>query len=411
MKKNLSKIVFIMLLIMFVCSTCMTVYALASLSATKSQDGLEVTLNFDKDEYKLNEKMNVTLNVKNNNSYVVNDVQTEIIVPSVVKLSTGNLETEQFSLDAGEDKIQKIILDKVDVTNEDFAVIENPNTGDNVGLYVAIMMLSLCGLLIIAVSCNWISKKSVILVLLSFLLTGTLTFISIVNANSKTKEILVEKIVKYDGEEIVIKGKVTYTYEVYNNVLVNDVDQGFYQQGDLVTIIAEEATEGKHFANWTVEKGNVVLNDTKSKTTTFIMGNEDVEIKANYEVNKYTIKVVSNEGGKVEGLTTVEYDGVSTFIITPDEDYNIKDVIIDGESKGIIASYVFENVKEEHKIEVVFEKKPLVCVDVNCASCDEESVVCTACIDGYSLNSLGFCELNNYTEEGGTCESCSDFED
>ena len=69
MKKTMPKIAFSILLIVFVLSTCMVVFATTSKSVTEKQNGVEATLNFNKQEYKKNEKVEITLKVKNNNSY------------------------------------------------------------------------------------------------------------------------------------------------------------------------------------------------------------------------------------------------------------------------------------------------------------------------------------------------------
>ena len=89
------------------------------------------------------------------------------------------------------------------------------------------------------------------------------------------------------------------------------------------------------------------------------MGAEEVEIVANYEVNKYTITTSSNEGGTITGNTTVNYNGSTTLDITPYDGYVIADVKIDGISKGVIESYTFEKVTENHTIEVIFYRVEL----------------------------------------------------
>ena len=48
------------------------------------------------------------------------------------------------------------------------------------------------------------------------------------------------------------------------------------------------------------------------------------------------------------------YGDNKTFTITPNTDYHIVDVKVDGESQGAIGSYSFENVNSNHKIEATF---------------------------------------------------------
>lgn len=356
MKNKMSKIAFIILSVVFVFSACMTVFAVTTKSVTANQNGIESTLKFNKQEYKSDEKIEATLNVKNNNSYAVKNIQTELIVPSTLKLSTGNLKVEAFSLNAEESKVQEVALEKVVETNNTEPTTNSPQTGDNVVVYIAMMGISAVALVVIAVKKKWIHKKGVMSLVLCFTLVGAMTLTSVVNAEPTTKEFTVEGTIKVDGEDVVITGKVTYTHEIYSKLQIDGADKGTYVEGDTVTITAEDAPEGKHFAGWTVVKGNVTLADKNSKTTTFIMGTEEVEIKANYEINTYTIEVTSGENGKVSpaGSVSVNYGENQEFKITANTGYHIEKVIVDEEDKGAIDTYTFDNVKENHTIEVTF---------------------------------------------------------
>lgn len=327
MKNKMSKIAFVVLSFVFVLSTCMTVFALTSLSVSNTQNGIVATLNFNKQEYNANEEVEVTLNVKNNNSYAVKNIQTELIVPSTIKLSKGSLKGESFSLNAGESKVQEVALERVVETSNE-PTTNSPQTGDNVVVYIAMMTISAVGLVVIAVKKKWIHKKGVMSLVLCFTLVGAMTLTSVVNAESTAKEFTVEGTIKYDGEDVVIKGKVTYDYEVYSKVQIDGVNKGMYAEGNTVNITAEDAPEGKHFAGWTVVKGNVTLADANSSTTTFVMGKEDVEIKSNYEVNTYTIDVTLGENGKVtpEGKISVKHGESKKVTITANEGYHIENL-------------------------------------------------------------------------------------
>ena len=361
MKKTMPKIAFSILLIVFVLSTCMVVFATTSKSVTEKQNGVDATLNFNKQEYEANEKVEVTFKVKNNNSYAVKNIQTEIILPSTMKISKGSLTQEAFSLNAGESKLQEITIEKIVEANNNVPTSNNPQTGDNVVIYIAMMAISASALIFIAVKKKWIHKKGVMSLVLCFTLLGTMALTSVVNAESTSKNFTVEGTIKYDGEDISVKAKISYIYEIYSKVQIDGLDKGLYAEGDTVTITADEAPEGKHFTGWTVVKGNVTLDDENSSTTTFIMGAEEVEIVANYEVNKYTIEVTSGENGKVSpaGEVNVNYGDSQTFTITPNTGYHIVDVKVDGESQGAIESYTFEKVTENHTIEVIFYRVEL----------------------------------------------------
>ena len=74
---------------------------------------------------------------------------------------------------------------------------------------------------------------------------------------------------------------------------------------------------------------------------------------------KYLIQAEAGSHGAItpEGEVMVEMGEDITFTITPDSGYKISDVIVDGESIGAKESYTFTNVKENHTIKAVFEKK------------------------------------------------------
>lgn len=276
--------------------------------------------------------------------------------------------------------------------------INNPQTGDNIVIYVVFMIISLSILIVIAVKEKWICKKNIMSLILCVLVAGTMNIPTVVNADVLTKEFMVESTIKCDGEIIAIKGKVMYTFENYNQVQVDGENKGIYKEGETVSITADEK-EGYHFTGWTVVKGNVILNNNGNQTTTFVMGNEYVEIVANYEVNKYLIEVVSNGNGQVSPSSDiyVEYGKNQIFTMVANQNYYIEKVIVDGQDKGKIDTYVFNNVKDNHKIEVVFAELETTCDDINCANCETNSHVCIECIEGYQLNSLGGCEFANYT--------------
>ena len=73
---------------------------------------------------------------------------------------------------------------------------------------------------------------------------------------------------------------------------------------------------------------------------------------------QYTITAEAGDGGSISpsGKVRVTRGSDKTFRITPDDGYEIADVLVDGESVGAVSSYTFENVRANHTIEVVFER-------------------------------------------------------
>lgn len=69
------------------------------------------------------------------------------------------------------------------------------------------------------------------------------------------------------------------------------------------------------------------------------------------------ITVTNGTYGKISpaGPVTVTDGANQTFVITPDPHCTIKDVVVDGQSKGAVSEYTFENVSEPHTIRALFE--------------------------------------------------------
>ena len=82
----------------------------------------------------------------------------------------------------------------------------------------------------------------------------------------------------------------TYTESVvpapkYNVKIENGTNSGGLEieEGQIVTITAGVAPAGKVFDKWVVESGSVTLKNENSETTTFVMPNSEVKIKATYK--------------------------------------------------------------------------------------------------------------------------------
>ena len=71
----------------------------------------------------------------------------------------------------------------------------------------------------------------------------------------------------------------TYTVKVIDGF----ADNLEYEQGETVTITANEAPEGKVFAGWTTDDENITFADINQATTTFIMPANDVTVTATFK--------------------------------------------------------------------------------------------------------------------------------
>lgn len=68
---------------------------------TETKNGLEVTIITDKDEYTADEDIQISVNIKNNNTYTVEDVSVETLLPEGLVLKSGNLSTADIDIEAG----------------------------------------------------------------------------------------------------------------------------------------------------------------------------------------------------------------------------------------------------------------------------------------------------------------------
>ena len=73
----------------------------------------------------------------------------------------------------------------------------------------------------------------------------------------------------------------------------------------------------------------------------------------------YIIEATAGEGGSISpsGKVSVVRGEDAQFSITPDEGYQVEDVLVDGESVGAVTGYLFENVTGKHTISVTFTEE------------------------------------------------------
>ena len=85
-------------------------------------------------------------------------------------------------------------------------------------------------------------------------------------------------------------------------------------------------------------------------------------ISATFRPARFSITVQNTENGTIlpANLVWVTEGNNQTFTITPSEGYEIASVTIDGNSVGIINTYTFYKVDQNHTIAATFRKKPVI---------------------------------------------------
>jgi hypothetical protein len=144
--------------------------------------------------------------------------------------------------------------------------------------------------------------------------------------------------------------EVTVTAEPKEGGEVTGAD--IYDCGEEATVTAV-ADECYDFDGWFV--GETLVSEDAEYTFTVT---EDVDLVAKFTLKTFEVVATAGENGTItpEGTQTVECGEDITFAIVPDDCYYILDVLVDGESVGAVETYTFENVRDDHAIEAVFEK-------------------------------------------------------
>jgi hypothetical protein len=89
---------------------------------------------------------------------------------------------------------------------------------------------------------------------------------------------------------------------------------------------------------------------------TFVNVTKGHNINASFAINTYVITATAGPHGAISpsGNTTIEHGASQNFTITPDTDYHIADVLVDGTSVGALGSYTFTRVSANHTIAASF---------------------------------------------------------
>lgn len=143
--------------------------------------------------------------------------------------------------------------------------------------------------------------------------------------------------------------------------------------GEVIRIEAV-VPEGYTFARWESNCGNSIFQDCNAKATQIEMPGNDVIIRAVLKegalntgtniIPSRTIELFANtsQGGTISpsGKVSVPSDASQTFTITPDDGYEVAEVLVDGKNIGAVTSYTFEKVTTDHTISATFKKKESV---------------------------------------------------
>ena len=134
-------------------------------------------------------------------------------------------------------------------------------------------------------------------------------------------------------------------------------------QGTTITLTANAAPDGKVFDKWVVESGSATLEDANSETTTFIMPDSEVSVKATYKnapVTTYSLTTQVNGGhGTISASKTGLTEGsTETVIFTPDDGYEIDLVTVNGVATDVHSNTLNVTMDADKTVIVTYKAIP-----------------------------------------------------
>ncbi len=134
---------------------------------------------------------------------------------------------------------------------------------------------------------------------------------------------------------------------------ISPSDDSIVTDGDHITFSIIPAV-GYHVSGLFVD--GTPVETSNSYIFTSVDGNHTIH--AAFEADFFEITATSGGNGTIMPAETVAVSngGHQPFSFTPDPGFHISDVVVDGESLGAVASYVFDNVNENHTISVSFSE-------------------------------------------------------
>lgn len=138
--------------------------------------------------------------------------------------------------------------------------------------------------------------------------------------------------------------------------------------GDSTTLnwSATDATACTASGSWTGTKdvgGAAIMTPAASATYTLVCtgpsGTDTETVTVTVNPRTYTLEVVQGNNGTITPGTVLVSGGSSqTFTMTPDADYLVQDVLVNGISVGPLTSYTFADVRVDSSITAVFSPIP-----------------------------------------------------
>ncbi|MFR0843548.1 MAG: InlB B-repeat-containing protein [Oscillospiraceae bacterium] len=134
-------------------------------------------------------------------------------------------------------------------------------------------------------------------------------------------------------------------------------------QGTTITLTANAAPDGKVFDKWVVESGSATLEDANSETTTFIMPDSEVSVKATYKNAPFTTYSLTTQVNGGHGTISASKTGLTegsteTVTFTPDDGYEIDLVTVNGVVTDVLSNILNVTMDADKTVIVTYKAIP-----------------------------------------------------
>ncbi|HPE18970.1 MAG TPA: M14 family zinc carboxypeptidase [Tenuifilaceae bacterium] len=107
---------------------------------------------------------------------------------------------------------------------------------------------------------------------------------------------------------------------------------------------------------------DVVISSSGNGTLALTNISASSSVEVQFDIDTYIITATASENGTISpsGEVVCEHGASQQFTFMASENYHISNVLVDGESVGVVSSYTFQDVSSSHTIEVFFEANTFV---------------------------------------------------
>ncbi len=104
----------------------------------------------------------------------------------------------------------------------------------------------------------------------------------------------------------------TYTLTVVNGTISDNGTSGEYEEGEIISIVADTPAEGKVFDSWSGTDVGIYLDDVNASTTNVTMPDKDVEITAIFiDIQTHTVTFIVQDGSTPVENATVTFNSTN----------------------------------------------------------------------------------------------------